>query len=159
MQDELYHWTPENHRHKNGFILIANFMNEKKRVYDFRAQPQHFYDRNFQTRLRKTRNVSACREMKRISIANVCLHCCCLINFFSLCLRSGVTFMEFQTTTRNIKADKAKPKHKSRLWNSSTDHFSFRSMYKFNNGCMLYETCLKPYERWCCSLKLLEPED
>jgi len=23
-----------------------------KRVYDFRAQPQHFYDRNFQTRLR-----------------------------------------------------------------------------------------------------------
>lgn len=93
--------------------------------------------------------------MKRISIENVCLHCCCLINFFSLCLRSGVTLMEFQTTTWKIKA---KPKHKSRLWNSSRNHFSFIDENRFNNGCMLYETCSKPYERWCYSLKLLETE-
>lgn len=43
-----------------------------KEVYDFRARPQHFYDRNFQTRLSNTQsNVLPIREMKRISIVKM----------------------------------------------------------------------------------------
>lgn len=156
-----YHWESQrNHRHKNGFILIANFYEWKKFLW-FSRSTATFYVGNFQTRWGNSATLY--RDETHLN-CECRLRFPCLINFSPLSLFPACHFQALlpNETWRECETLNEKPKHKSqfmKLIHNRLKIFSFRITFQMNctrpnSGCsMQWNTyhAPKPYE---CSLKL-----